>query len=158
MCIRDRNVAIAAQPVTEALGRVLVRGAHLTLAFSSEGVFAGTTPQHLHPYDAPWLAHRLVDRGVASLEFGGQLAPADAAALIAWLALLLPPLLASLFLIAGFIAHYRQDRRLASVAGLPLWYLPLRLRLSVVACLCLALGGLSGFWSYPESLLPVVLT
>jgi hypothetical protein len=80
------NVAIAAQPVTEALGRVLVRGAHLTLAFSSEGVFAGTTPQHLHPYDAPWLAHRLVDRGVASLEFGGQLAPADAAALIAWLA------------------------------------------------------------------------
>lgn len=80
------NVAIAAQPVTEALGRVLVRGAHLTLAFSSDGVFAGTTPQQLHPYDAPWLAHRLVDRGVASLEFGGQLAPADAAALIAWLA------------------------------------------------------------------------
>ena len=79
-------------------------------------------------------------------------------ALIAWLALLLPPLLASLFLIAGFIAHYRQDRRLASVAGLPLWYLPLRLRLSVVACLCLAAGGLSGFWAHPQNLLPVVLT
>ena len=79
-------------------------------------------------------------------------------ALIAWLALLLPHLLSSLLLIAGFIAHYRQDRRLAAAAGLPAWYLPLRLRLSVVACLCLALGGLSGFWSHPESLLPVVLT
>ena len=78
-------------------------------------------------------------------------------ALMAWLALLLPPLLASLLLIAGFIAHYRQDRRLAAVAGLPVWYLPLRLRLSVVACLCLAAGGLPGFWSQPENLLPVVL-
>lgn len=79
-------------------------------------------------------------------------------ALMAWLALLLPHLLSSLLLIVGFIAHYRQDRRLAAAAGLPAWYLPLRLRLSVVACLFLALGGLSGFWSRPESLLPVVLT
>ena len=79
-------------------------------------------------------------------------------ALMAWLALLLPHPLSSLLLVVGFIAHYWQDRRLAAVAGLPVWYLPLRLRLSVVACLCLALGGLSGFWSYPESLLPVVLT
>jgi hypothetical protein len=79
-------------------------------------------------------------------------------ALIAWLALLLPPLLASLLLIAGFIAHYRQDRRLAAVAPLPPWYLPLRLRLSAVACLCLAAGGWSGFWSHPEFLLPVIST
>lgn len=79
-------------------------------------------------------------------------------ALMAWLALLLPPLLASLLLIAGFIAHYRQDRRLAAVALLPAWYLPLRLRLSVVACLGLAAGGMSGFWSHPGNLLPVVLT
>ncbi|MBK8119970.1 MAG: DUF3429 domain-containing protein [Sulfuritalea sp.] len=79
-------------------------------------------------------------------------------ALMAWLALLLPPLLSSLLLIAGFIAHYRQDRRLAAFAGLPAWYLPLRLRLSVVACLGLAVGGWSGFWSHPGNLLPVVLT
>ena len=78
-------------------------------------------------------------------------------ALMAWLALLLPPLLASVLLIAGFLAHYRQDRRLAAVADLPPWYLPLRLRLSVVACLCLAVGGLTGFWPHPENLLPVVL-
>lgn len=77
-------------------------------------------------------------------------------ALMAWLALLLPPLLASLLLIAGFIAHYRQDRRLAAVADLPPWYMPLRLRLSVVACLCLAVGGFTGFWSHPENLQPVV--
>lgn len=79
-------------------------------------------------------------------------------ALIAWLALLLAPLLSSLLLIAGFIAHYLQDRRLAADAGLPAWYLPLRLRLSAVACFCLGVGGLSGFWLHPENLLPVVLT
>lgn len=77
-------------------------------------------------------------------------------ALIAWLALLLPPTLASLLLIAGFSVHYRQDRRLAAVASLPAWYLSLRLRLSLVACLCLAVGGWSGVWSHPEILLPVI--
>lgn len=77
-------------------------------------------------------------------------------ALIAWLALLLPSLLSSLLMIAGFIAHYRQDRRLVALADLPAWYLPLRLRLSVVACLCLAAGGWSGVWSHPEILLPVI--
>ena len=41
-------------------------------------------------------------------------------------------------LIAGFILHYWQDRRLAASVSLPAWYLPLRLRLTVVACLALA--------------------
>lgn len=79
-------------------------------------------------------------------------------ALIAWLALLLAPLLSSLLLIAGFVAHYWQDRRLAADADLPEWYLPLRLRLSAVACFCLALGGLSGFWPHPGHLLPAAWT
>ena len=62
-------------------------------------------------------------------------------ALIAWPAVLLPPAVAALLLVAGFTVHYRVDRRLAPHAGLPSWYLPLRLRLSVVACLCLCVGG-----------------
>ncbi len=64
-------------------------------------------------------------------------------ALLAWPALLLPALSASLLLVAGFLAHYWQDRRLAGMAELPAWFLPLRLRLSSVACLCLAAGGLA---------------
>lgn len=65
-------------------------------------------------------------------------------ALAGWVALLLPPLLAqgsvlaALLLILGLGAHYVQDKRLARLHPLPGWYLPLRLQLSSVACLCLA--------------------
>lgn len=64
-------------------------------------------------------------------------------ALAGWLALLLPMLavqgftLAAVALIVAFVAHYGQDRRLARRHAMPAWYLPLRLRLSSVACLCL---------------------
>jgi hypothetical protein len=67
-------------------------------------------------------------------------------ALLAWPALLVYAKPAMLLLVVGFAAQYRQDRRLATHAGregfLPAWYLPLRLRLSVVACVCIAVGGL----------------
>jgi hypothetical protein len=62
-------------------------------------------------------------------------------ALLAWLALLLPPLVASVLLVIGFLAHYWQDRRLANASSLPEWYMPLRLRLTSVACVCLLIGG-----------------
>lgn len=64
-------------------------------------------------------------------------------ALAGWVALLLPLLLAqgavlaAFLLIVAFVAHYLQDKRLARLHPLPGWYLPLRLRLSSVACLCL---------------------
>ena len=58
-------------------------------------------------------------------------------ALIAWPAVLFSPIVASPLLVFGFIAHYLQDRRLARQANLPDWYLPLRLRLSSVAVICL---------------------
>jgi hypothetical protein len=58
-------------------------------------------------------------------------------ALIGWLSLLLDPFAGSALLAAGFAAHYVQDRRLAQHAALPYWYLPLRLRLSVIAAVCL---------------------
>ena len=61
-------------------------------------------------------------------------------ALIAWPAVLFSPPLAAPLLVFGFIAHYLQDRRLARQARLPDWYLPLRLRLSSVAVVCLVAG------------------
>jgi len=61
-------------------------------------------------------------------------------ALIAWPAVLFSPPLAAPLLVFGFIAHYLQDRRLARQATLPGWYLPLRLRLTSVAVVCLVAG------------------
>lgn len=58
-------------------------------------------------------------------------------ALLAWLALLLDPIAGSTLMAAGFAAHYLQDWRLLRRAGVPGWYLPLRLRLSIVAALSL---------------------
>lgn len=68
-------------------------------------------------------------------------------ALIAWLAVLFSPPLAAPLLVSGFVAHYLQDRRLASQARLPDWYLPLRLRLSSVAVVCLS-AGIFASWLY----------
>jgi hypothetical protein len=62
-------------------------------------------------------------------------------ALLAWATFFLTPGVASMLLAAGFGAHYLQDRQLARHAGLPAWYLPLRLRLTVVASLCLLVAG-----------------
>mgnify|MGYP001161993649 FL=1 len=62
-------------------------------------------------------------------------------ALIAWPAMMLSPPLAGPILIFGFVAHYWQDRQLDAIAQLPAWYLPLRFRLTAVACLCLAAGS-----------------
>lgn len=61
-------------------------------------------------------------------------------ALIAWPAVLFSPPLAAPLLVMGFIAHYLQDLRLAGRATLPGWYLPLRLRLTSVAVVCLVAG------------------
>ncbi len=73
-------------------------------------------------------------------------------ALIGWVAASIPiglmwqwpqktTLLESALMIVAFLVHYQQDRRLTRVASLPAWYLPLRLRLTFVAALCLAVGG-----------------
>jgi len=61
-------------------------------------------------------------------------------ALIAWPALLSPPIVGAALLISGFIANYLRDRYLGRQVELPPWYLPLRLRLSSVACVCLGIG------------------
>ena len=58
--------------------------------------------------------------------------------LLGWAALLLHPTAGATLLIASFLTQYRQDLRLTRVLTLPTWYSPLRLQLTVVACLCLA--------------------
>lgn len=63
-------------------------------------------------------------------------------ALLAWPALLLPYPYAAALIVAGFVLHYAQDRSLAAL-GLPSWYLPLRLRLTLVACAALLLSSLA---------------
>jgi len=64
-------------------------------------------------------------------------------ALLGWLALLVTPAAAGVVLVAGFLAQYVQDLRLARRTSLPAWYLPLRLRLTTVACVCLAAGAVA---------------
>ncbi len=64
-------------------------------------------------------------------------------ALMAWLALLMTSKYAIAMLVAGFLTHFWQDRRLVQVANLPVWYLPLRMRLTLVACVALLSGYLS---------------
>jgi hypothetical protein len=64
-------------------------------------------------------------------------------ALIAWLSTLLPVPLGCLLLIVGFVVHFWQDRQLVRVVSLQAWYLPLRLRLTVVASVCLLIGAIA---------------
>lgn len=63
--------------------------------------------------------------------------------LIAWPALMLTADIASVVLVAGFLAHYWQDRRLVPSTSLPAWYLPLRGRLTAVALLSLLAAGVA---------------
>lgn len=62
-------------------------------------------------------------------------------ALIAWAATLLPLSWGCLLLVVGFVVHVWQDRQLLQVVSLPAWYLPMRLRLTSVASVCLLLGA-----------------
>jgi hypothetical protein len=66
-------------------------------------------------------------------------------ALLAWPALLVDATMASFLLVPGFVAHYLQDRRLVRSQSLPDWFLPLRFRLTSVACLCLSVVGVLSF-------------
>jgi hypothetical protein len=65
-------------------------------------------------------------------------------ALLAWIALLvkyaISPKYACVLLVAGFLIHFWQDKRLVKWVSMPMWYLPLRLRLTSVACTSLIVG------------------
>lgn len=110
---------------------------------------------------APWWSAALLAYGAVILSFVGALHWGFAMAqsglsapertrcfvwsvvpsLMAWPAMLLPPVAGSVLLVAGFAAHLVQDHRLAARTALPPWYLPLRWRLTVTACVCLAVGA-----------------
>jgi hypothetical protein len=62
-------------------------------------------------------------------------------ALAAFIALVLQSGPGDFLLAVGFAAHYWADLRFAATAALPAWYLPLRLRLSVVAIVCILPGA-----------------
>lgn len=64
-------------------------------------------------------------------------------ALIAWLSTLLPMPLGCSLLIVGFVVHFWQDRQLVRVVSLHAWYLPMRLRLTKVASVCLLIGAIT---------------
>jgi hypothetical protein len=80
----------------------------------------------------------MVHPATAGRPMNGMYAWSVMPSLLGWMALLVAPAAGATLLIAGFLAQYRQDLRLARVLPLPTWYLPLRLQLTVVACLCLA--------------------
>ncbi|WP_367237325.1 DUF3429 domain-containing protein [Pseudomonas sp. Rh2] len=61
-------------------------------------------------------------------------------ALIGWVSMLLPVSWGSLVLACGFIGHLWQDRKLVNI--LPGWYWPMRVRLTIVASVCLLIGAL----------------
>jgi hypothetical protein len=63
--------------------------------------------------------------------------------LLAWVALLMTLKYAVVLLVLGFLIHFWQDWRLVQRVNLPAWYLPLRLQLTLVACISL----LSGYFS-----------
>lgn len=70
--------------------------------------------------------------------FGWSVVPA----VLGWLALLTPHAgLTASILIAGFAAQLWQDSRLRHRAGVPPWFWPLRVRLTVGAVLSLAVAG-----------------
>ena len=73
----------------------------------------------------------------ANLGVGGMYVWSILPALVGWIAVLAAPGMGTALLLVGFLAHFRQDQRLARVLSLPAWYLPLRLQLTAVASLCL---------------------
>lgn len=84
--------------------------------------------------------------GLSDAQRGGRFAWSVMPALIGWAALLAAVVsawFAAVLLLTGFWLHYAQDRAVARVAGLPIWYLPLRLTLTSVASLCIVVGALA---------------
>jgi len=61
-------------------------------------------------------------------------------ALIGWVTYILSPVVAALVLVLGFQLQYWRDVIFASKIEWPAWYLPLRIRLTLIASICLLLG------------------
>jgi len=124
----------------------------LALAATLGGPYSGECDRALRDYAAVILSFvgalhwgfatmsREMAAGAKSRAFAWSVIPS----LLAWAALLLAPTPSSLLLTAGFALHYVMDRRFVKQTPLAPWYLPLRSRLTLVACLCLILGAWPG--------------
>jgi hypothetical protein len=66
-------------------------------------------------------------------------------ALIAWVTIFFGPVTSGLLLILGFLMQYWRDLSLSHQFSLPKWFLPLRLRLTTIACISIGLGVRSVF-------------
>ncbi len=128
------------------------------LPFISLALLISFSPEH-----SPFFGRALVAYGAVILSFVGALhwgfamilqdMSADQRrgrfiwsvipSLIAWPATLVSIPLGCLLLIVGFVAHYWRDRQLVKLASLPDWYLPMRVRLTMVASVCLLWGAIA---------------
>ena len=102
-----------------------------TLALVSYGAVILSFVGAIH-WGIAMMSHDLGPR-LANRRFVWSVVPS----LMGWSATLLPEQLAVWVLVSGFALHYWQDHLLQTHMRLPDWYLPLRRRLSVVACLSL---------------------
>lgn len=79
------------------------------------------------------MSHNAMSQQLKRLSFVWSVIPA----LIAWIALLVEARFAFALIALGFLLHFWQDWRLVKRLQMPAWYLPMRLRLTVFACLSL---------------------
>ena len=122
------------------------------LPFLGLAVLAGADPQRAADWSRALVAYgAIILSFVGALHWGIAMSAVGLApdlrrrafvwsvvpALLAWPAFVQAGPVSTLLLVAGFTLHLVQDHRLAPPAGLPGWYLPLRWRLTVVACVCL---------------------
>lgn len=82
----------------------------------------------------------MVDSHLNESERNAEYAWSVIPALIGWVTYIFAPLMSALLLILGFVLQYWVDIRSARKIEWPSWYLPLRVRLTTVAIICLAMG------------------
>ena len=152
---RVKNIDSAATPTAVAvLGYAgLIPFMGLALASSLEPVRGDLWHELLRSYGAVILSFvgalhwsvAMTSANLAERQRRGVFIWSVVPALLAWTALCLHSVAAYALLIAGFVLHFWRDLSLAAIAGLPAWYIPLRLRLSVVASISLAAGAISAY-------------
>jgi hypothetical protein len=121
--------------LTLALWAEPADSAFWTLALVSYGAVILSFVGAIH-WGIAMMSHGLAPR-LANRRFMWSVVPS----LVGWSATLLPPQMGVWLLVAGFALHYWQDHLLQTHTTLPRWYLPLRRRLSVVACLSLVVAS-----------------
>jgi len=124
-------VGLAILSIAESAHGIMYRGA-LLLYGAVILSFVGA----IH-WGAAMLAERLSDQTRRAC-FIWSVVPA----LIGWLTYILSPIAAALILVLGFLLQCWRDDVMAQSIHWPAWYLPLRIRLTIVACASLLIGVL----------------